>query len=126
LVNQNPTDPRPLCWFEIPVKDTLRAREFYHELFGWTYEEFTEFESDYWTISTGEGSLIGGFIKDYSDHNRTGVILFVQVENIQETIRQASKLGANIVVEESIITKYAGRHAKIMDLDGNTIGLWSK
>ena len=122
----NTTSPRPLCWFEIPVSDTIRAMDFYQQLFGWTFEEFKDFESDYWTISTGEGSLIGGFIKDYSGDNRTGAILFVHVENIQETIRQASKLGAKVVAEESIITEYAGRHAKIMDLDGNTIGLWSK
>ncbi len=78
------TTPRPICWFEIPVKDTSRAKQFYSELFGWTYEEFKEFEPDYWTINTGEGSLLGGFVKTTNPINSEGSILFMHIDNIKE------------------------------------------
>lgn len=126
MVTQKRPDPKPLCWFEIPVKDTLKARKFYAELFGWTYQEFKEFESDYWIINSGEGSLNGGFVKSKNGVSSGGIILFLHVVNIQKVITQAIQLGGSIVEEESTITKETGNHAKIMDLDGNTIGLWSE
>lgn len=124
--SENTKIPRPICWFEIPVKNTLKAREFYAKLFNWTYEEFIDFETDYWTINSGDGSLVGGFVKTNSEIITNGVVLFMNVDNIQETIKQALELGAMLIEKESVITNYAGRHAKIQDLDGNTIGLWSK
>ncbi|NQV14855.1 VOC family protein [bacterium] len=126
MASQKSTPSRPICWFEIPVKDTTRAREFYTELFGWTYQEFIDYESDYWTIDTGDGSLGGGFVKTPKEINSDGIILFIHVENIQKVIQHALRLGACIVEGESVITEDSGRHAKITDLDGNTIGLWTK
>ena len=126
MVNQAEADPRPICWFEIPVKDTSRAKKFYSALFGWRYHEFREFQTDYWTIHTGEGSLIGGFVKIMNTISSEGTTIFVHVENIQKTLQQAVELGASIVQEEAVITEETGRQAKIRDLDGNTIGLWTK
>ena len=33
-----------MIWFEIWVDDLQRAREFYADLFGWTFEPFTEYD----------------------------------------------------------------------------------
>ncbi|NQU67946.1 MAG: VOC family protein [Candidatus Marinimicrobia bacterium] len=126
MSNHESPNRRPICWFEIPVKDTQNAMKFYGQLFGWTFEEFIEFEPDYWSINTGDSSLFGGLVKTTEVINSVGVTLFVHVENIQEVINKAIQLGGFVVAQESVITENAGRHAKIKDLDGNTIGLWAK
>ncbi len=45
---------------------------------------------------------------------------------LKNVIEKAVNLGGSIVEEESVITEHTGKHAKIRDLEANTLGLWTK
>ena len=47
-----------VVWFEVPARDSARAREFYGGLFGWEFERFGDL--DYHTTSAGRGAIAGG------------------------------------------------------------------
>ena len=118
----------PIGWFEIYVSDFDKAKDFYSELFGWQFNKSTTLANPYyWIIYTGEGSVSGGLMKK-SDPKHTGqaVVLYVETEDIDATIKSAEKLGGKIIQGKTLINEKAGYFALFTDLDGNTMGLWSK
>lgn len=117
----------PIGWFEIHVKDFDKAREFYGGLFNWEFKLSQGSKSQYWNIFTGDNSIGGGFMKkDKPEHEGQAVLIYVEVENIEETLKKAGELGGGTLTPKTLINENAGYFALLNDNDGNTIGLWSK
>ena len=113
-------------WFELSVNDIERAKDFYNKLFGWEYKLMQGSDS-YWTIYTGENSIGGGFnLKTTSEDNGNALILYVEVENINNTLKTAVNSGGSIIKEKTLITENSGYYGLLKDADGNMIGLWTK
>jgi uncharacterized protein len=114
-------------WFEIYVKDFEKSIKFFTELFGWKFKQTLSKELPYWNIYTGEGSLGGGFMKKTEpEHSGQSIVLYVETENIEETLKRAVSLGGKIETTKTRISDNAGYFALFKDIDGNVIGLWSK
>jgi uncharacterized protein len=115
----------PVVWFELHSADVERAKEFYGLMFGWKFAPFDSSEDDYWLISTEEGSVSGGLVRLEEPPGRQGVVLYVQVENLEGAIEGAKLLGAALEQGPTQISEQAGSYAVMIDPTGCRLGLWS-
>lgn len=115
-------------WFELYVSDFEKAKEFYSALFGWQFNKSTTLGNPYyWIINTGEGSVSGGLMKKTEpQHSGQAVVLYAETEDIDGTLKKAETLGGKTVKAKTLISDKAGYFALFLDIDGNTMGLWSK
>lgn len=111
--------PRPVVHFEIGCADRDRAVDFYSKLFGWT----TEPMGPVVRVDTGEKG-IGGNITALGYQAFQYTMFYVEVEDLEDTLQQAAKLGGKTMVPPVKIP--AGMFAWMLDPEGNTIGLWQK
>jgi hypothetical protein len=120
------TEGRPVIWFEIYVSDFERAKRFYGDLFGWKFEPLTEYDAEYWTISTSEKGLGGALVKrEPGAPASPSVVIYVHVDDLDHAVDEACKLGASVHRGRTLITKTAGSFVLVRDPDGNILGLWS-
>jgi len=114
-------------WFEIHVKDFDAAIKFYGGIFKWEFKQSQSTGSLYWNIYTGEGSIGGGFMKKTKpEHDGSAVILYIEVENIEEALKKVTEIGGKVNTPKTLINENAGFFGLLNDPDGNLIGLWSK
>ncbi len=117
----------PIGWFEIHVKDFDAARKFYGELFAWEFKLSQGSKSLYWNIYTGENSVGGGLMKkNKPEHEGQAIILYVETDDIEATLKKAVELGGKVDTPKTLISETAGYFALLRDTDNNLIGLWSK
>ena len=112
-----------VCHLEIPSKDFEKARKFYGDLFGWTFNEMKEWNYMMFKAPDGIG---GGFDKSYDISSKPGIVFYIEVEDIEATIKKAESLGGKCIKPKTQISPDYGYLAFLGDLDGNHIGLWSK
>ncbi|MCX6158851.1 MAG: VOC family protein [Ignavibacteriae bacterium] len=114
-------------WFEIYVNDFDSAIKFYGGLFNWEFKQSQSTGSSYWNIFTGEGSIGGGFMKkEKPEYSGSSVILYIEVESIEDALIKVVELGGKTHTPKTMINENAGSFGLFNDPDGNLIGLWSK
>ncbi len=113
--------PNPFCHIEIYTTDLKRAGEFYSRLFEWKISPWGE-SQNYSMIDTGKEPG-GGLMKVDNVEPGEGVIVHVQVEDLERTLSAANQLGGKIVKEKTEIPN-VGWFGLFTDLDGNIIGLF--
>ena len=107
--------------FEVPAEDPENAMEFYSEIFGWKFNQLGQ--EDYWLAKTGNTDspgIDGAIIK--RKHPDQPVNNNIQVQNLDETIRNIEAKGGSIVVDKITIPG-TGHLAFFKDLDGNIFGI---
>ena len=109
--------------FEIPADNTERARQFYGELFGWTFEEAAMGESPYWVIQTEEGGLGGGLLQRQDPHHLP--TNYISVESVDDASRRVEELGGKIVIPKQPVPGM-GWFAACIDTEGNGFSLWQE
>jgi predicted enzyme related to lactoylglutathione lyase len=113
-----------LCHFEIPTTDFEKAGKFFTELFGWEIEAMPGMD---YAIINVKDSIGGGLTKEYKPGAEFGFSLYFEVDDIPGTIAKAKELGGEEVMAKAPIGDGSmGYLGQFKDLDGNTIGLWSK
>jgi len=113
----------PVVHFEICAKDLGKARDFYGKLFNWDLQH--DEAMNYTMINVGEGGIGGGIMQAEEGKFPAYVAFYVQVDDLEASVKKAEELGATIIVPPTPIPNI-GRFAMFNDLDGNMIGLWSK
>jgi hypothetical protein len=105
-------------WHELLTTDEEGAKTFYSKLFGWQYEIFPSEEMTYHVIKAG-GEETGGIMKIPPQAAGQPPIwgIYVTVDNVDETVKLAEKLGGKIHVPPTDIPK-VGRFAVIQDPQG--------
>jgi uncharacterized protein len=121
--------------FEIPADQPERAAEFYRELFGWEISKW-EGSSDqrdgfeYWTVRTvptdekGQPSrpgVNGGLMRRM--YPGQALVNYILVENVDEYVRRAGKLGAKVMMEKTPVPAM-GWFAQLTDPEGNVFAIW--
>jgi len=115
--------PHTICHLEISTKDVRTSGEFYKKLFGWKIDY--SWGKDYAIFSTGEGQLSGGGLDSSKETRSLGnIIIYIQVHDINAMLEKAVKLGAKKIKEKTEIPN-VGWYGLFIDLDGNTIGLFT-
>lgn len=113
------------CWNQLMTPDLHKAKEFYRSLFGWEFQSKKGKDIPYELITAG-GQQSGGLMQMTPDE--VGKIpphwlTYVTVDNIDNSVAKAQKLGAKVIVPPTAVEDY-GRFAILQDPTGAAIGLW--
>jgi uncharacterized protein len=107
--------------FEISADQPERAIQFYSEVFGWTFNKWTNDQADYWLVKTGEGPGIdGGLFRPMGP--MIGHVNTVDVPDIDAYIQKVKDAGGEIVFDKHEIPG-VGFHAYAKDTEGSIIGM---
>ena len=109
---------QPVVHFEVGCRDIPKAEAFYSRLFGWTINAAGPAAM----IDTGSDTGIDGHMSALGHEPHHYTIFYVQVDDVQGCIDQATGLGGKMLVPPVKIP--GGTFAWIADPDGNTVGLW--
>lgn len=110
---------QPVVHFEIGCRNSQKTQEFFSKLFGWQMEA----AGPATMISTGANEGIQGHISALGHEPHNYVTIYVQVNDLQAYLTDASKLGGKTLVPPTEIPGM-GSFAWLADPDGNIIGLW--
>ena len=123
------TNTNILNWFEIPVKDISRAKNFYEKIF-----EIEMFEMDMMGMKyamfpsdPSKKGMVGGGLAQSSMHtpSQTGSIIYLNGNpNLQNVLDRIEKAGGKISMPKTSIGEN-GFMAFFADTEGNTVGLHS-
>ncbi len=114
--------------FEVPTDNLLRAKNFCAQVFGWKTTDIPELgtvvletvESEYGRPK--RAGAINGSMTQRHDPAKQPVIVIV-VESIDATIALVEQAGGSVVQEKRAIGSSA-HYARVIDSEGNVIGLW--
>lgn len=109
--------------FEVPLSDPEKMAEFYRSVFAW---DITKWDGprDYWLATTGpeeEPGINGAFARK-RDMIADGVILTVQVDSVEDTVRSITDAGGSRVTPRIAIPGI-GYFSYCRDPEGNVIGI---
>jgi predicted enzyme related to lactoylglutathione lyase len=104
-----------IVWFEMPSRDTARAREFYTGLFGWSFEPFAGM--DYHMAGEAGGAV-------YSDSEARGITAYFGVLDVEQAAKQVTELGGKAGERQEI--PGVGFYVQCEDLDGNRFGIYQE
>jgi predicted enzyme related to lactoylglutathione lyase len=104
----------------VPCIDITRAQEFYAGVFGWTFTPNTE---DYVLFSDRGG--IGGGLTLRSRPSDHGVLFFVHVSDIPNTLAAVESAGGSVELEKTPVGG-PGFYALLRDCEGNRVGVYSE
>ena len=109
-----------ISYLRVPAADPRRSAAFYEAVFGWTVDA----DRDEPSFEDGTGDVIGHFVSDLPVAGEAGVLPYVFVEGVDETLAKAVAEGGEIVTPP-----YAEgnlRVATFRDPAGNVIGVWQQ
>jgi uncharacterized protein len=109
---------QPVIHFEIGCKDREKTERFFSSLFGWQIQPAGPASM----INTGSETGIQGHISSLGHEPYHYTTFYVQVDDVQKYLDQATSLGGKMVVPPVEIP--TGTFAWFADPEGNTIGLW--
>src|SRR5512139_1749778 len=117
----------PVIWFEIPVKDTGRARTFYEKVFGLelTPEEMGPYKMTFFPWTEGAPGAAGTLIQGETyEPSHAGTVVYFSVEDIEEALRKVSANSGRTLLPKKSIGAY-GFIAHFEDTEGNRLALHS-
>ena len=118
----------PVNWFEIPVHDLERAKQFYEIVFGFqlSLNEMGLMKMAWFPMSQGGGGATGTLMKseDYKP-SRTGTLVYFSVTDIEATLAKVGANGGQTLMPKTGIGEH-GFIAHFQDCEGNRVALHSK
>lgn len=112
--------PGGVSYLRIPARDVAQSAEFFRVVFGWQLRGDPMSPS----FSDGTGHVIGHWRTDLAAVGEAGVLPYVYVECLDDTLRLATEHGAEIVTppypEGDLWV------ATVRDPAGNVIGIWQQ
>lgn len=108
---------------EIPADDPGRAKRFYAEAFGWSFQDIPGFEG-YHLFTTPAGQEgVGGAIGKRGETAPDRMRDYINVDSIDETLPRIGALGGT-VIEDKHEVQGQGWYAVFRDPEGNELALW--
>ena len=111
---------RPVVHFEIYGKDSERLKAFYTELFGWQIDSNNPM--NYGLIAPGVGGPEQGVGGGIAQGDGPRVMVYVQVVDLNETLRKAEEMGGRAVMQPMDVPG-GPTIAQLEDPEGNRVGL---
>ena len=108
--------PGRLVHFELPARDTERAKTFYTALFGWQFEASSG-QDDYYLV---EGEPAGALYPVENGEN--GPVVYFDVDDIDTALEDVIGLGGR--AEETTAIPGVGWIARCLDTEGNAFSLF--
>ncbi len=111
------------CWIDLFSSDTDKAKQFYGELFGWTFEDSGPEFGGYINFSK-DGALVAGCMhNDGTSGSPDGWNTYLAVADAKATVASASDSGATIYLQPMQVMDL-GSMAMLADPGGAAIGVW--
>lgn len=115
-------------WFEIPVTDMQRAKNFYQTLLATTFKDET-MDAYQLAIFAAEEGAVGGMLvlgDEYQPSSTGAVVYFNGGEDLSVPMERGLQNGATLILPKTAIHEGdCGYFALILDSEGNRIGLYS-
>lgn len=114
--------PNNIARFSIQADDVQRARQFYQDAFGWSFEPWGP--PNFYLIETGQTPIppVGGLLEARYEKvpgvRTTGFECTIGVENIDEAMRKIEAAGGKLVMAKFQIPT-VGSGAYYQDTEGN-------
>ena len=111
--------PNNISHFAINADDCERAKQFYQDVFGWTFEAWGP--PDFWRIFTSPNGIHGALQKrrvPVSGSGMTGYECTIGVEDIKAIVASIEAAGGKIVFPAFLI-EHVGTVAQFEDTEGN-------
>lgn len=108
-----------ISYMHIPASDVRGAAAFYRDVFGW---QIHNADSDRPSFDSPNGRLSGAWITEHITVAEPGLMPYIYVDDVEETIARIRAHGGEIVADpfpEGQLTI-----ATFRDPAGNTLGLW--
>jgi len=117
-----------ITWFEIPVKNIYRARDFYSTIFRVDIE-ILEVEDVYMAFLPHEAGGVGGAIVESPENEPSdkGVLPYLNGgDDLRTVLERVEAAGGIIIQKRTQISERHGFMAIFSDTEGNRIALHSK
>jgi hypothetical protein len=114
----NAANDRRIDYIEFPATDIAATKRFYHEIFGWTFEDYGP---EY--TSFVDGRLSGGFWSAPKVQSG-GALIVIYAADLEGTEAKVKGAGGSIV--KPTFTFPGGRRFHFADPNGNELAVWSE
>lgn len=112
-----------VAWTELLSRDPAKAKAFFGETLGWTFEDFSFGGPPYWVIKSGDAMVggLGGLDAGDVDTDDSYWITFIEVDEIDRRFQNAVELGATAIRAPHDVPN-VGRVAVLRDPTGAVVG----
>ncbi len=108
-----------ICYIELPATDIARSARFYHDVFGWNVRTRGDGSTGF---DDGVGQVSGSWIRGRQAVANSSLLVYVMVDNINETIEKVVAGGGEIV--QAVGGDAPEITARFRDPGGNVLGLY--
>jgi uncharacterized protein len=119
--------PGTFCWVELGTSDGEAAKNFYTQLFDWSFVDNPIGPGMVYTILKQDGKDVGALYKMPEEMTKQGIpphwLSYVSVNNADETAEKAKSLGGTLLKEPFDVFDL-GRMAVVQDPTGAVFALW--
>ena len=91
----------PVMWFEVLGTDGGKLRQFYGDLFGWTFDVIPQV--DYGVATTGDGRGVMGGVGTTSPGARSWVTFYTETPDVTASLAKASALGGKVIAPRTVV-----------------------
>ena len=124
------TTTNSLNWFEIPVRDMVRAKHFYQVIFSIHMHEMEMMGMIMagFPGEPGSGKVSGALVQS-ENHipSAEGVVLYLNANpDMSPVLERIAQEGGHIVLPKTLISPEIGFMAFFIDTEGNKVGLHSQ
>ncbi len=112
-------------WIDIPATDVDASAKFYEQAFGWKITRSETWPS-YPMFMDSEDRVGGGFDAKLKPSEETGILVFILVDSIEDTLKDVEAAGGTIVRKKTLIHEQVGWRATFRDVGGNVVALWER
>ena len=116
-----------LSWFEIPVTDFTRAKNFYEKVLGTSIEPMVMGPVTMGMLSSDPTAVGGAIVQgDGGSPSKLGTLVYLNGgDDLAPMLARAQQAGASVVVPKTEIGNDFGFFAHFVDTEGNKVGLHS-
>lgn len=111
-----------ICHVEFTAPNLDAAKTFYGGLFGWEFQSFSE--NEWFFQATGNGPC--GCIMKGNASTDAKTLVYVNVDDLNTTLKKAQNLGAKTVKPRTEIPGGHGYFAQLRAPEGNVLGIYSR
>lgn len=109
-----------ISYLRIPASEPRRSAAFYEAVFGWRVDA----DRDDPSFEDGTGHVVGHLVADLPVAGEAGVLPYVFVERVDETLEKVVTQGGEVVRQP--YPEGDLRVAAFRDPAGNVIGVWQR
>ena len=113
-------------WFDIPVTDIARAKQFYSEVFDFSFQDMDMNGMKMAMIEGSETDTCGMLVQGEGyEPSAAGQVVYFGSEDLAPVLARAVERGSDVVVPKTHIGEDMGYFSLFLDSEGNRIGLYS-